>query len=590
MNRKLLYAIVLISALNLFLLFGPFLTSTWDSETHLFFADHYRRGWFDPWEEKWFEGFWVYSYPPLAHQLTVILAFPFGLGVGYKIVQGLSLLAFPWAMWLFAREVVGERCAGWAALLSTTVPGIYTILYTFGQLPSFLAMVLVLIAGVFLTRYLESGRPIPLLGWIFFAGAAAATHHHTVLVILPMMAGVLVVQHWIVRPFSFSRSLFRPVIAGVLLALAVVIAIAPFWWWFFTQNLPQVEIPHPARENIFRATIESEMFFWNMYGGFLLLLPLGLWSTLRRRDLWPLGILIVFLGVLGLGELTSLPGVIFRGWSKWLTYERFTVWAVVLSVIPISIWLERSYSSTQRYAITVPVLILLLVGVVRAATFSQSNQLLPRPLERWEEVEIIKFLEEGDHPEWNYLTLGLGEAQFARLSRLTSARTVDGTYYTARWRAELRKSGIGTIDASFWWGEQSYALLFPMLQHPWDWNLKWAIVTGREMEEHLRNSGWETVWSLVHPIGSDASFEPGDPVYSRVTIWQVPNKIVVPKARPGQQMGPPYYTQSTNPIKRSLKQFLPYLWGLVPLAFLVAGLGVIYWSEVRKEKEDVIKE
>lgn len=595
MDKRLIIAVFVITFLNVPLLASPFFENNWDSETHLFFADHYRRGWFDPWEEKWYGGFWVYSYPPLAHQLITIFSLPFELEVGYRLVQGFALLAFPLAMWLLAKEVVGVKYAGWAALLSTGVAGVYVVLYTFGQLPAFLALVLTLVAGTFLARYLHSGRLLSLLGWLSFVGATAATNHQTAFVLMPMLASALVIRHWIVKPFGVSRSLLRPIIAAVLFALALAVTIAPFWWWFFTQRLPQVEIPHPTRENIFRSYCESRMFFWDMYGGILILLPIGLWVVIRHRGLWPLGILIVLLGILGLGGLTIVPEVVFQEWWKVFTYERFPLWAVVISLIPIGVWVGDSWERQHTRKYLAPLLLLLLaIGVVGAIAFPLNrDDLLSKPLKRWEETEILKFLEVDGHSQWNYITFGLGEAQLARLSRLTSAQTIDGFFHQARWKEEQRKSGTGTIDSSPWAGEQSYNLLFPILQRPRDWNLRWAIVAHPWTEKHLRNSGWSPLcptggWSLLHPIGSDDAFKAGDPVYSPVTVWEAPNGATIPKVKPGQQVGPPYYPQS-GPVKQFFKQFLPYLWGLAPLAFLVAGLGVIYWSEIRKGNQQLNK-
>jgi len=149
-GHLLLGAVVAIVLLNLVLLSTPFGQLNYDTETHLFFADHYRRLWFDPWEVKWYGGMWVWSYPPLAHQLIALLGMPWTVDVGYKIVQAASLVALPGAMWFFADRMVGRRYAGWAALLTAFVPGLYISLYSWGQLPSLVAMDLALVALGFL--------------------------------------------------------------------------------------------------------------------------------------------------------------------------------------------------------------------------------------------------------------------------------------------------------------------------------------------------------------------------------------------------------------------------------------------------------
>lgn len=556
----------MIVLLNLFILATPFTQHAFDSETHLFFADHYRNGWFDPWEEKWFDGMWVFSYPPLTHQLIAIFSLPFGFEVGYKLVQALTLLALPVAMWVFAQEMVGRQYAGWAALLATVVPGVYVVLYNFGQLPTLLGIVLTLAGVGYLSRYIRSGEKTALLAWFLFAGVAASTHHHTVLTVMPALVGVLVIQHWIRRRkhLRWQEVILRPGIGTAALALAPIIAVFPFWWWFFTQNLPQTEIIHPTRMNFFRNDAkEAEMFFWGVYGGLLALVPFGLWAVVRRPTLWPMGILIAILGVLGLGTtITPLPKMLFQYHDlwRWLTYERFAFWAAVLSVVPISIWIKQVSISRYRYLIGVPVAILLLFGATREATFTLNKAVIAPPLERWEETEIVKFLEDDERSQWRYITFGLGEIEVARLSRLSSAQTVDGTYYTARRRIELRESGIGILDGSPWWIERSYDTLFPMLQRPWEWNLRWAITADRWVEQHLRNSGWQP----VHPIGSDNSFQEGDPVYSTVWIWQVPYKTEIPPIGPS--------------IVPAYPPYLPFLWGILPLTLLSLGIAVASWD------------
>ncbi|MBI2847264.1 MAG: hypothetical protein HYX82_05215, partial [Chloroflexi bacterium] len=127
--------------------------NTYDGGTHLFFASHYARGWFDPWEERWFGGFFVYSYPPLAHQLIALIGYTQDVEWGYRVVQLAVLAGLPIALWLLTREGFGAGAAGWAALFGSGIAGVYLLLYTFGQLPTILAVVLMLAAGAFLLRY-----------------------------------------------------------------------------------------------------------------------------------------------------------------------------------------------------------------------------------------------------------------------------------------------------------------------------------------------------------------------------------------------------------------------------------------------------
>lgn len=200
---------------------------------------------------------------------------------------------------------------------------------------------------------------------------------------------------------------------------------------------------------------------------------------------------------------------------------------------------------------------------------------MPLPLASWQETELVQFLAMEDHAQWNYVTFGLGEAQFARLSRLTTARTVDGTYYTARWRSELRESGIGTLDSTHWFGGRGNDVLFPMLQHPELWSLGWAIVAeDPTIAEHLTNSGWSVRRTLECPSGSSAAPTAKTEACQPVTIWQAPIQVTIPPIIENR-IGPPYYPQTT-PFKSVLRKLLAYWWGIMPLAFLVGAIGVAY--------------
>src|SRR5881275_3510213 len=71
---------------------GPLLlmqlpASSYDANTHIFFADHYAKHWFNPWNEKWFAGFSQTTYPPLGHQWIAIFSYFVGLREAYALVQ-----------------------------------------------------------------------------------------------------------------------------------------------------------------------------------------------------------------------------------------------------------------------------------------------------------------------------------------------------------------------------------------------------------------------------------------------------------------------------------------------------------------------
>jgi len=541
----------------------PFTALNWDSETHLFFADHYRQDWFDPWEKRWYEGFFVFSYPPLSHQLVALFSFTFGLEIGYKIVQAIALAALPVSMWFFVKENIGKAYAGYAAMLSVMIPSVYLMLYSFGQLPSFIGIVLCLASLGCFGRFVNTGRFSALIGWACLAGAAAATHHHTVLIIMPGLVAVLVLQQWVSRKVERKVLFIREIFALVTVAYTVLFAIMPFAWWSQYFYEAQAEIPHPTRENIFSSDLHAELFFWDIYGSLLLTVPLAAIVLLVRKQ-WntlPMILAIATLAVLGLGTNTPIPKIVFQlgGFWEWLTYERFAIWASVLGVIPLAVWLGKSEGNKTVSAIMACTVVILLGFCARAATLPQNTQLVPEPLEKWEEQEIIKFLEEDNHIQWNYITLGLGEAQLARISRQTHAQTIDGTYYTVRRRSELKESGIPSIDSSIWQAGTTDTLL-SILSQPEDWSLRWAILGKPEFASIMEAAGWER----VHPLGSDASYRAGDPTFSTVWIWQVPEAKLVP---PHQEQPIPQYPG-----------LAPLMWGILPLLYLTCGIFAASWS------------
>lgn len=560
----LLIAVSLMVALNVFALSTDFFRNTFDGETHLFFADHYQKGWFNPIEERWFEGFFVWTYPPLVHQLVALIGFPVGLENAYRIVQGLLLLAFPVTLWFFAREIISEKAANFAALGAPFVAGIYTSLYVFGKLPTFMAMLFVLGACTFLARYLKSGNRWHLLVWVLLGGTAAVAHHHSVFLLLPALATTVVVHHWISVEGVSRKTLVRLMLAITMMIGVVILALLPFWWWFFTERLPMTPIPFPGREtSLFASEQAAKMLFWNIYGGAFLLIPIAIWVIVKHRAIRPIGALIVLLFILGLGGLTPIPKILFGSWWKILTYDNFAFWAAVLLLIPAGMQFETwGFHKLAVRGVVVVVGVIALSWAMYAATFTTgTSQFLQ--LQDWEEREIVKFLEDGNHEDWNYITIGMGESQFARLSRFTKARTIDGFYYVARWRKELRESGTGMLDTLIWSPKEDRDILRPILQKPWEWNLKWAIVARRDLDSEFLAAGWEP----VHPIGSDATYQIGDPTHSNVWVWRVRNDIPVPIIQEEQGRN----------IQRP--KILAVWWGIIPLLTFVTALGVVIFVE-----------
>jgi len=554
LDRLLLFALILTAAMNIFPTATDFWRYTYDGETHLFFADHYRRGWWDAWEEKWHQGFWVYSYPPLVHQLIALVGRVSSLEAGYRLVQSVALVLYPVAAWSLSREIQGVEAAGLTSLLTLAPAGVYLALYSFGQLPTVVGIVIMLFALAALARYLREGRPEHLLGWGLFAGTLFSAHHLTAAFgLLP--AAVCVVLHSVGMKNGSGRSswISRLTLAGLTLAASAVLAIIPFWWWALTQREALAEIPHPTRLQFLLIPEFRDLFFLREYGLSLLFLPLVLLWPIRNRKRWSLTALLVAWMVLGLGGNTTIPRQILGGFWTYMIYDRFTLLAAAFSPLAAGEWLTALHGRARQMAL-VALLIPAVMVSASAAAYTRSRDLLP-PLKEWEQIEMRRFLEADNHSDWYYITLGLGDNEFQHLSRMTSARTIDGYYTTARIRKELRESRAGSFDGSLHFPD-GLAELKTVLARPAEWNLKWALVRDPRYEPLLKESGW----TRGYPIGSDSSWEPGEAVYSTVMIWYVLSDPSIPVLRDNALVPPAP---------------LPVLWGIMPLAFLV---GAVYVS------------
>src|SRR5438094_10595202 len=104
-----------------FAVHGPLLllqlpASSYDANTHMFFAAHYAKSWFNPWNPKWYGGFSQTTYPPLTHQTIALFSHVFGLDGAYMFVQLCVILLLVVGAYRYARLWVGDRPASYAGL------------------------------------------------------------------------------------------------------------------------------------------------------------------------------------------------------------------------------------------------------------------------------------------------------------------------------------------------------------------------------------------------------------------------------------------------------------------------------------------
>jgi hypothetical protein len=548
------FAVLAMLAVNLIPCVLSLTLPNFDAETHLFMADHYRKAWFDPWETRWFGGFWMFSYPPLVHQLIALLAHAIGLEAGYVTVELTLLLALPLAVWLLGRELAGEAGGRWAALFSVAPAGVYLCLYGYGQLPTLAGLDLMLAASAFLTRWLRRGRLLDLAAAVTFGATTLAAHHLTGLGGLTWLAIAVTLLVAIERPRWAVGG--RALVAALLLAVATAAVIAPFAWWLITCHKPQSEILHASRTPFFSSRINWYTMFVGVWGGALLALGPALWISAKRPPLAAITALVLLWGTLGLGYYTRLPQLLFPGWAHWLTYERFTLWASVLVLVPLGARLALLGPSRLPWAL------LALFGAFAAASAASPAWLhfLPNPPEQPIIDEMARFVDNGGRYRWHYVTIGLGEQAMARLSRTATASTIDGLYYTARRDPYFNQIGMGPFDAGQWsdHGPRTFWVQQNVLARPQLFGIKWGFSAGDYGNEQFRHARWK----LLGYIGPEGFIPaPTDrPHLWRVTVWQAPASLDIPTVDERDPRPPP----PPSP--------LAFLWGVAPLCALASAL------------------
>ena len=510
MPRRVRAAVLIAFILNGILILSARYRLSYDAYTHMLLADHYRLDWWSLWDPRWFAGFAVNSYPPLVHQLIALLGRLVGVDAGYAIVMWATVTAMPLAVYALSRIFVDRGAAGYASLGAALLPSIYLSAYTFGQLPTLFSLVFALLCGAALAEFLRSGSRTSGGLAVALAVVVMAAHHATLL-LLPFLVLAVAVHLVLNHQVSLKDLAMRFTVFGVLSAAAIALVIWPFWQWGAGQSL-QTPIDHPTRHNYFTDPSAALEFFWAMYGPLVVFIPVALWKGRSRRFL---GLSAAFLGLflLGLGGTTPLPRLIFGSAWEWLTYDRFALWASIL-LLPffgiaagsMKIWVESGPLLRKLAAISIPIrkerfkripallplpwtaVVLLPLLATASLITSLLPSILPTQPPAVDMQPVVNFLAQGGRSQWRYLTFGFGD-QSAYLNRLTSATTIDGSYFTARTLPELRSSGIGQIDGAFWQAG-GMAKLGPILQGSGALGVRWGFVDRQAYDPVLRENGW----------------------------------------------------------------------------------------------------
>jgi hypothetical protein len=531
-----------------------------DTDVHVFLADHYRKSWWEVWDGRWYAGFSTASYPPLAHQTVALGSWAIegvrrlGPGgapsssderrlvaedAGFVALLMAALAAFPLAAREFGRVFVGRRAAAAGALCACLVPGIALSSWSFGQLPTICALVLILFAAARGHRFLRTGCRVAAAESVSWFAVAAVTHHGSLL-LLPWL-GVAVAWRALAQRHGRPRSGGRALVLRRIVTLsgacwaAMAAASWPFiaWWWSHTLQTP---IDHGSRHDFLLDGGARSWFFWPVYGPLLLLIPALLTSALRGSRFRALAAVFSVLFVLGLGGTTSAPWWFFGAGANWLTYDRFALWAAVL----LAPFFGAAALRAARGARGVPArwsrpfAVVLVATAMLSGWSSVYRKAQPAALDM---NEIARFLREPSRASYRFVTLGFGD-QMAKLSVLVDNGSIDGNYHTARELPALRTSGLGSLDGAVWSPFGARGLL-PYLDLARKLGTRWALVAHSAYRPVLVAGGW-TYHSSV----------------SGVEIWEHP------RAEHARPVTPPSQTATS-------------IWlGIVPICCLIGACGV----------------
>lgn len=515
---------------------------TYDAFVHMFFADHYSRFWFEPWEFRWYTGFLTVSYPPLNHQAVALISKLFPLKVAFCIYAMFIFQVLIVGVYRFSKLFFDKVTAGVAAILVVVLSSIVETLHVYGQLPTLSGIGFLLNALPFLYQYIKNKRGMNLLMALSFLAVVVCSHHVTVVFglvffIAPtiLMAliddmkpkereGSFLAFVWAVLLKAYSKHR-KIILFGLVLLVLVVGLIFPYWYWSKTDPINQVSIPHGSRDNFFTNTSSGLVFFVIPLILIIGLLPAISFSIVRKKRFigWALAFFLCL--VLGSGGSTPIAKLILGEYAfNILTLDRFGFWASIIAIPFMAKFLHSFVAGKVRNfliskfekqghfivsGITGLSYFLFLIFIFHLGSF--------RPLQP-KEIEIhpiLNFLNRDNHNHWRYLTLGFGD-QMAWLSANTLASTVDGNYHSARRLPELTSRPIERLENAKFSGDDGLASLGHFLSQSEEYSLKYVFSNDRYYDPLLYYHGWNRTIRLENGVmvwekGNISTIKPVEP-------------------------------------------------------------------------------
>lgn len=559
---------------------------TYDAFVHIFFADHYARSWFEPWDNRWYTGFNVTSYPPLVHQLTALLSFVFGLKKGFVILAICAVQLLIVGAYRFSKLWTTPRAAGYAAIFTCFASSIIEALHLFGQVPTLIGISCLLIALPEIYRWIRYGKYYRLATSLSIMAIGVTSHHVTtifgmVFFVAPVI-GLAVLDSRIeknkiksqnnwglslsmpeilktgILPFTITILDFleetwlkrKQIILFGLTVPIVLMFVFPYFYWSKTDPITQVSIPHGSRDSFIEVPSSGLMFFLIPLGIDLLVLPYIFLRVWTKRNIF-IGLSFTLLLIFGTGGTTPIPKLIL-GVNAFniLTFDRFTFWATTIAIPFIGEFFYRLLEGDFRDFLRLKIgiwpyrliwgfltlcCITLVIFIVNLGTF---RPLQPATIDT---KPIIEFLERDQHDKWRFMTLGFGD-QMAWLSAQTVAQSVDGNYHSARRLPELTTRPLERLENSKFKGIQGLGSLQQFLTVPEKYHLKFVFSNDKFYDPILYFSGWERVQRLENGI----------------MVWQKQDISPLPSVLP----------------EKKLPKFIKIYWGIMPLLALLLAFSI----------------
>lgn len=501
------------------------LESTYDALIHLFFAEHYTTSWFEPWNFKWYTGFTVMSYPPLVHQTIALFSFVGGLKFGLFSVAILSVVLFITGIYRFALLITSNRsAAGYAAIVATLSSTFVETLHLFGQLPSIIGISILLHSLPEIYNWLRSGQLKYLFTSLSLIAVTVTSHHVTpifgmVFFIFPLI-GTAIIDHAsaiseqeekvsIKKFFASFKELFKRILSfGLLSLLLIIVCLLPYWINSKNNPITQVPIPHGSRDSFIDVFSSGLMFFLIPWGIILFLLPYVFYRYYSKRFFF-FGLSLSMLTLLGTGGTTPIPKLILGEHAfSILTLDRFTFWAAIMSIPIVGEFVYRFSEGDIKKILQAKIGAVLhrVTGAFLAFSFLLMSiftinlgYFRPTQPQKIKTLPILNFLNQDQHDQWRYLTLGFGD-QMAWLSANTKALTVDGNYHSARRLPELTTKAIERLENSKFKGIEGIGSLQQFLTVPEKYNLKYIFSNDKFYDPILFFCGWQRLRQLENGI------------------------------------------------------------------------------------------